>query len=315
MATDHVAFVPVPRFSLLALSASVEALRAANAVSGHPLYRWSLVAPAPGRVASSSGLALDAGALADAGDAAVVAVCGGDRSHTYANRELQRWLRGVARRGATVGALSDASYVVADAGLFDDVRSTIHWHCLDSYRERFPRLDIRASVLELDRRRFSCAGGTSALDLMLTLIQQRHGQDLAAAVADNFIHDHIREAGSTQISAVFQLRRHSRRLAEAARLMTDHIESPLPVRDIARHVDLSGRQLDRLFQQHLGVAPSRYYRGLRLERARHLLIQTGLPIAEIAAATGFASSAHLARCFRQTHGDSPRAYRLASRAP
>ncbi len=314
MQTDHVVFVLIPRFSLLALSASVEALRAANAVSGHPLYRWSLVAAAPGPVTSSSGLALEAESLETAGAATVVAVCGGERSHTYADPDLRSWLRRIAASGALVGALSDGSYVVADSGLFDGVRSTIHWHCLDSYRERFPRLDIRASVFELDRRRFSCAGGTSALDLMLTLVQQHHGEDLAAAVADNYIHDHIREAGSTQVSAVLQLRRRSGRLADAARLMTAHLENPLPIAEIARRLDISGRHLDRLFRRHLETAPGRYYRGLRLERARHLLIQTGLPIAEIAAATGFASSAHLARCFRQAHGCSPRTHRLASRA-
>ncbi len=304
------AFVLVPRFSLLALSSAVEALRAANVAAGHDLYRWRLVSEHAGAVASSSGLTMDARGLDAAENAGVVALCGGERSHDYAPPNLLRWLRHQAKQGRMMGALSDGSFPAAAAGLFDAVPSTIHWHCLEAYRERHPRLDIRASVFELSASRFSCAGGTSALDLMLTLIQRRHGQQLAATVAETYIHDRIREAGSTQrLSAHFELLRHSRPLASAVRLMEQHVDDPLPIHAIAARLNLSVRQLDRLFRRHLQRAPAAYYRSLRVDRARRLLVQTGLQVETIAAATGFSSSAHLARCFRELHGTSPRRYR------
>ena len=311
--TDQFAFLLIPGFSLLGLSAGIEALRAANNVSRAALYSWGLVSETPGPVVSSSGLCMQAEGLDSAEGASLVAVCGGNRSHDYDSPRLYRWLRGLAKRGATVGALSDGSYIVASAGLFEGVRSTIHWHCLDSYRDRFPNLDIRASTFELDHNRFSCAGGTSALDLMLTIIQHRHGQDLAMAVAENFIHDHIREAGSTQLSAYILLRRRSRKLAEAARLMEQNVEQPLTINEMGRQLRLSPRQLDRIFRTHLQTSPGSFYRKLRVDRARHLIVQTGLSIAQIAAATGFSSSAHLARCFRQCYGTSPRAFRNSIR--
>lgn len=309
MPTDRVAFVLVPGFSLLALSAGVEPLRVANAVRGERLFEWVLVSETPGPVVSSSHVPMHAEPLSAAVDTTIVAVCGGNRSHLGDAPLLKPWLRAAGRRGAMVGAFSDASYLVAAAGLYEDVPSTIHWHCLDSYRERFPWLDIRATLFELHERRFSSAGGTASLDLMLTLLQIRHGSDLATAVASTFIHEQIRAAGSGQLSGYFLLQHHSRQLAEAVRLMEHHVETPLPVAEIAERVGASPRQLDRLFQRHLQVSPSHYYRRLRVDRARHLLVQTSLPVVEIAAATGFCSSAHLARCFRDYHRVSPLDYR------
>ncbi|MCS4505985.1 GlxA family transcriptional regulator [Arhodomonas aquaeolei] len=304
------AFVLVPRFSLLALSSAVDALRAANVVSGQTLYEWVTVTPGGGEVEASSGLALRATALEDAGPVTHVAVCGGERSHDWAPEGVRRWLRRRAHEGASVGALSDGSFVVAEAGLFDDVRSTIHWKCLDAYRERYPALDIRASVFELRERRFSCAGGTSALDLLLTMVQRQHGMDLASAVADNYIHDRIRDSESSQrLSAFYHLVGRSPVLARAVKLMEEQVESPMAIAAVAERVGLSVRQLSRLFRRHLSMTPAQYYHTVRIAHARRLLVQTALSVSEVSAATGFCSAAHFARCFREHHGSSPRNYR------
>src|SRR5699024_5733345 len=151
-------------------------------------------------------------------------------------------------------------FVVAQAGLFDRVRSTIHWKCLDAYRERFPGLDIRASVFELQQRRFSCAGGTSALDLFLPMIRDQHDNELAVAVADNYIHDRIRDSESSQrLSAYYHLVGKSPALARAVQLMEAHVESPLTITAIANRIGLSDRHMNRLFQRHLSATPSHYY--------------------------------------------------------
>jgi len=307
--TDRVAFVLVPGFSLLALSAGIEALRAANVVRGERLFDWVLVAAEPGQIASSSALPMHALGLSDAEGCAVIAVCGGNRSHVPQPPQLTRWLREQARAGALVGAFSDGSYVVAEAGLYDQAPSTIHWHCIDSYRERFPMLEVRATLFELHGRRFSCAGGTASLDLMLTVLRQRHGADLAAAVAGTFMHDQIREADRLQRHSWVRMQAHSQPLAEAMRCMEARIDVPFTIAELAAMAEVSPRQLDRLFRRYLDAAPAVYYRQLRLDRARHLLIQTNLPVLEVAAATGFSSSAHLARGFRDRFGASPQAYR------
>ena len=316
----RVEFALVPGFSLLALSCAVDALRAANLVLGRGAYEWRLSAdlgdpPAGDSVPSSShirlptaSLAIRSGASGDAPD--LIAVVGGERSHDYESPALARSLARAAGRGARIGSISDGAFPVAAAGLFDGYRSTIHWKCLDAYRERFPDLDIRNSIYEIDRNRFSCAGGTTSLDLMLTFVMEVHGGETASLVAENYVHDRIREAAQEQhVTAAIRMAGRNRHLAEAILLMERHLEDPLPLDGIAGAVGLSARQLTRLFRGRLGRPAGQFYRDLRIDRAASLLRQTGMSVSEIAVGCGFQSASHLGRHLKRRHGATPGQWR------
>ena len=318
----RVEFALVPGFSLLALSCAVDALRAANLVLGRRAYEWRLTADPgdPGEsggeagVPSSSHIRLPAAPLAARGapDAAsdMIAVVGGERSHDYESPVLAGSLKRAAGRGARIGSISDGAFPVAAAGLFDGYRSTIHWKCLDAYRERFPGLDIRTSIFEIDRTRFSCAGGTTSLDLMLTFVMAAHGAETAALVAENYVHDRIREAAQEQhITAAIRMAGQNRHLAEAILLMERHLEDPLSIDQVAGAAGLSARQLTRLFCSHLRQPPGRFYLDLRIDRAAALLRQTGMSVSEIAVACGFQSASHLGRHLKRRHGATPGQWR------
>lgn len=324
----RIEFFLVPGFSLVALSCAVDALRAANLVLGRRAYDWLLCCDAadpggPGAseagaagVPSSSNIRLPAAPLADRptpGKAPdLFAVVGGERSHSYRSPALVRTLARAAGRGTRIGSISDGAFPVAAAGLFDGYRSTIHWKCLDAYRERFPDLDIRTSIFEIDRNRFSCAGGTTSLDLMLTFVMEAHGAETAALVAENYVHDRIREAAQEQhVTAAIRMAGRNRHLAEAILLMERHLEDPLPVDRIADAVALSARQLTRLFRAHLHRPPGQFYLELRIDRAASLLRQTGLSVSEIAVACGFQSASHLGRHLKRRHGATPGQWRRA----
>ena len=235
---------------------------------------------------------------------------GGERSHDYDSPPLAAALGRAAGRGARIGSISDGAFPVAAAGLFDGYRSTIHWKCLDAYRERFPGLDIRTSIFEIDRNRFSCAGGTTSLDLMLTFVMEAHGAETAALVAENYVHDRIREsAQEQQVTAAIRMAGRKRHLAEAILIMERHLEDPLPVGHIADSVGLSVRQLARLFRDHLRRPPGRFYLDLRIDRAASLLRQTGLSVSEIAVGCGFQSASHLGRHLKRRHGTTPGQWR------
>ena len=311
----HVDFVLVPGFSLLALSCAVDALRAANLVVGRTAYAWRLAADlddsaAGGGVPSSSLIRLPAAPL-ERGCAVpdLVAVVGGERSHRYRSAALAGWLTRAAGRGARIGSISDGAFPVAAAGLFDGYRSTIHWKCLDAYREQFPDLDIRTSIFEVDRARFSCAGGTASLDLMLTFVMEAHGAGTASLVAENYVHDRIREPAQEQHVAAIRMAGGNRHVAEAILLMERHLEDPLPVDRIAGAVGVSARQLSRLFRGRLRRPPGRFYLDLRIDRAAGLLRQTGMSVSEIAVGCGFQSASHLGRHLKRRHGTTPGRWR------
>ena len=305
-------FVLIPGFSMLAVSSAVDVLRAAGLEAPEAGFAWQLLSPsdAAGPVRASSGIALDAAPRrAPAGLDAVV-ICGGERTHDFRDAALEQWLRSAARAGTVIGSLSDGAFLVAATGLFDRCRSTIHWKCQSAYRERFPGLDIRASLLEIDRARFSCAGGTASLDLMLHFVQRVLGTSAAGRIADNYVHDRLRGDDQMQHEAGgFRIAGRDPVLAAALSVMEANMERPLPIAQIADRVGTSTRHLGRRFHRHLNVTPSQQYRGMRLARASGLLRQSNLPIGEIALCCGFQSASHLGRNFRMQYGVSPSAFR------
>ncbi len=87
----------------------------------------------------------------------------------------------------------------------------------------------------------------------------------------------------------------------------------IAVEDLAVEAGLSRSHFSRAFQAATGEPPRDFIIGRRLSRARDLLAQTDLGIAEIAVQTGFSSQAHLSTAFKKRLGLSPARYRAAFR--
>ncbi|MEY8839743.1 AraC family transcriptional regulator, partial [Cribrihabitans sp. XS_ASV171] len=121
-----------------------------------------------------------------------ILVCGGIDVQKATTKRLLGWLRRESRKGLSVGGLCTAAYSLAKAGLLDGKRATIHWENADSFAEEFEEVNLTKSVFQVDGARMTTAGGTSSIDLMLKIIADDHGEDLANAVADQLIYSTIR---------------------------------------------------------------------------------------------------------------------------
>ena len=317
VATEALLFLLIPDFSMIAFTSAIEPLRIANRLSGRRLYEWRLLSRDGGPVAASNGIAIqvDSGiATAEppaTGTPPAVVLCGGLGSEHYQSKEVFSWLRRWDRRGAPIGALCTGAHVLARAGLLDRHRCTIHWENLPGFIEAFPEIPVTSDLYEIDRNRFTCSGGTAALDLMLHRIALAHGDELATKVSEQCIVDRIRGPHDRQRMPLrLRLGVHHPKLINAVEIMEGNIEEPLSQESLAGRIDLSRRQLERLFRRHLGRTPAQYYLETRLERARHLLFQTDMPIMSVACATGFVSASHFTTCYRQMFGKTPRAERV-----
>jgi len=96
--------------------------------------------------------------------------------------------------------------------------------------------------------------------------------------------------------------------------MESNLEEPLSQTELAQRVNLSTRQLERLFRKYLGATPTRYYLNQRLRRAQQLLLKTTLSILTVGLACGFVSASHFSKCYRECFGKTPRAERSAKHA-
>jgi transcriptional regulator GlxA family with amidase domain len=307
----HVGIVLIPGFSLMAFASTVEPLRSANLMAGSLLYRWSYVSTSPGTVQASAGLdVMTAGFPSDDADFDAVVVCGALGCETYKNEKLFAFLRKCERRGALVGAISTASFVLARAGLLHNRHCTVHWDYLEAFRETYPDALVSEELFVIDRNIFTCAGGTAAMDAMLHLIRQHHGDQLAGQVADQFIHGQVRQARDSQrMTTRNRIGVIQPKLIKAIELMEQSHETQFKPVEIARNLKISSRQLERLFKRYLNSTPSKYHLKLRLERARRLLQHSHLPAMEIAVACGFTSASHFTKCYRLQFGRVPTADR------
>ena len=312
-------FILLDQFTMLCFSSAVEALRIANRMSGKELYRWTLAGEG-GEVAWCSagiGFKLDCD-LPDITRDDTVLVCGGIDVAAATSKKMLNWLRREACKGATIGGLCTAGYTLAKAGLLDGKRATIHWENQDSFIEEFEDVTLTKSVFVIDGNRITTAGGTASIDLMLKIIADDHGEDLANLVADQLIYTSIRTDQDTQrLSIPTRIGVRHPKLGQVIRMMEQNIEEPISPATLARDVDMSTRQLERLFRRYLNRSPKRYYMELRLGKARNLLMQTDMSVINVALACGFASPSHFSKCYRAhyattpyrergTHGNKPR---------
>ena len=303
----HFVFVLLPRFSLLAFAAAVDALRVTNRTAGRTCYTWTLVGDGGVEATSSAGVTMRLdGDLDVLNRDDTVIVCGGIDVQDATSRRLVNWLRREARRGCAMGGLCTGAHALAAAGLLDGRRATIHWENLDSFAEDFAEVDLVRSVFAIDGGRYTTAGGTASLDLMLKLIARQVGEDTAAAVADQLIHAAIRTDGDTQrLSVPTRFGVRHPKLARVITTMEAHVEDPVSPAVMARDVGLSTRQLERLFRRYLNRSPKKYYMELRLSKARNLLMQTDMSVINVALACGFTSPSHFSKCYRAQYATTP----------
>ncbi|WP_230411811.1 GlxA family transcriptional regulator [Denitromonas iodatirespirans] len=294
---------------MMAFTGALDAMVTANLLSPTPLYTCRTLGLAAGLIRSDLGIQVSPDGLlverkADEFD--LLIICGGYRSGLHAPRAVLDKLRAVAHRHRILGSLWNGVHLLAEAGVLDGYACTVHPESRPGLEEAYPNVDIRPLPFVIDRDRISCAGANSALGMMLALIRQQHGNEIAEGIAGILACD--RNMDDFQGHSMPSLA-HSPTLPPPLRLalelMESNIEEPLGVEELARLAQISSRQLDRLFLHHIGTSPARYYLELRITRARRLLLQTNEPITNIAIACGFTGAPHFSRCYRNFFGETP----------
>jgi AraC-like DNA-binding protein len=186
-------------------------------------------------------------------------------------------------------------------------RVAMHWEDAAACEDLADDVVPSPSIIEVSGRWTSCAGGLAVVDLGLMLVQEFAGSPVALRVMDALCIDRLREPGARQrTAAAGVLGVQVPVLAEAIALMEANVEEPLTADDLARLIGVSRRHLERLFKQHLGTVPSRYYLDIRLQRARKLLRETAHSLLQVALMCGFSSGSHFSTTYSSIYGIAPR---------
>ncbi|GAA4212245.1 GlxA family transcriptional regulator [Actinocatenispora rupis] len=293
--------------------------RRARAADGTPLYEVVTCALRPGPVATDADFPIDVRRGPDElarADTVVLPAAHGPGSTDETGR-LEPGLGAALDRirpGTRIASICTGAFVLAAAGLLDGRRATTHWQSAARFRSLFPAVDLDPDVLYEDAGDvLTSAGEAAGIDLCLHLIRTDHGAAVANEVARASVVSPHRDGGQAQYVArpVPEPAVSSTGAARAWAL--DHLDRPLTLRDLAGRESMSVRTFTRRFREEVGVSPGRWLTARRIDRARHLLEETDLPVDRIAADAGFGTAASLRAHLRAELRTSPSAYRATFR--
>ncbi|ADZ66406.1 transcriptional regulator [Brucella melitensis] len=309
-----IVFFLVPNFSMIAFATAIEPLRIANQMLGYDAYQWRLTSVDGKPVTASNGVECAVNAslederryLQREQRPSMVFVCSGVHVEEFRNKSVFAWLREEYNRGVAVGGLCTGAHILAAAGLLSGRRCAIHWENLPGFSEAFPKAEVYADLFEVDSNLYTCAGGTASLDMMLKLIGDDFDANLVNKICEQALTDRVRSPQDRQrLPLRARLGIQNSKVLTIIEMMEANLSEPQALINVAHTIGLSRRQVERLFRQEMGRSPARYYLEIRLDRARHLLLQSSMPVVEVAVACGFVSASHFSKCYRELYGRSP----------
>lgn len=230
------------------------------------------------------------------------------------HQHLLPWLRQLAARGSWLCAVGTGSFLLAEAGLLDALPATTHWFYFDQFSKRYPQIPLQRRHLITEAGNIFCAGSVNSVaDLAIHFIDKMYGRQIARKVEAQF---------SPEIRRPFEMHAYSlghgdvhadEVVAQAQDYLRRRQHETLRMPQLAEHLGISPRSLNRRFKEATGTSPGEYLQQQRLNNARDLLRTSNLSIAEVAAACGYGDSGYFCRLFNATMKQTPRAYRDAAR--
>lgn len=306
----QIGFLIFPGFPMACLTSMIEPLRAANEIAGSDTFSWKLVSENGARVEASAKVWFEPElSLDDCAGLDQLFLLSGPSSQFENPTNSEGRLRKLARHGLKMGAVSGGIFPLARAGLLSGYTTSVHW-CYDAaFEAEFPRLSATEDVIMIDRDRTTASGAAAAFDLSLLLIESVLGADVATEVACWFQHPLVRGQGVTQRKPTFAAESTQDMLPEIVRqaveIFSDHIYDPINISDVAEQVDVSVRQLERLFVRATGNTPGGYYKSMRMHKARQLLLYSKDTMTQIALSVGYSTAPSMSKRYQEVFGIRP----------
>jgi AraC family transcriptional activator FtrA len=201
--------------------------------------------------------------------------------------------------------------VVAAGGVLVGKRATTHWRYAERLAQRHPAIHVEPDALYIDNGQvITSAGSAAGLDMLLHLVRRDYGARVGNMVAQRLVVAPHREGGQAQFLPRPMPADEAGRLARLMEWLRRHPARPHTVATMARQAAMSPRTLQRQFRDSTGMGPVEWLTRERVAIAKELL-ETPLPLAQVAEQAGFGSEETLRHHFRRVAATTPGAYRKA----
>lgn len=220
------------------------------------------------------------------------------------------WVKSTADNSRRVGASCLGTFVLAAAGVLDGKRAVTHWQWCDNLAHRFPAVTVdRSAIFIKDGHVNTSAGISTGIDLALSFVEEDFGRARAQAIAEWLVLYVRRTGNQGQLSQLLQAQKSwTSRFDRLQEWAQERLDEPLTVDVMARFAGMSERHFARAFHEEKGVTPARFVEELRVEAAKHMLVDSRAGLKEVATRCGFGSADSLRRSFRRVTGTTPAEY-------
>lgn len=277
-----------------------------------PPYAPRVIAAQSEPVMSSAGLALVADPLpAKDIPCDTLIIAGGWGVYAAAEAPaLVDWVRQQASLSRRVASVCTGAFLLAASGWLDGRRVVTHWTRCEQLAQQYPLLRVEPNPIFInDGPVWTSAGVTAGIDLALAMVEADLGRAMALEVARQLVVFLKRPGGQSQFSVTLALQKHGGRFDELHAWIAEHLGMDLSIPTLALQAGMSERSFIRHYRVETGQTPARAIELIRVETARRLLSETGVPIKRLALQCGFGSEETLRRSFLRAMGVTPQAYR------
>ncbi len=309
-----VAMALFPDFLLLDMAGPLEVFSIANRyLPAAQHYQIVTIGTEPGALRASNGVEVQTDLLLDQAHGAydVLLVPGGPGAYNESHPALLPWLKAVAPQARRYGSICTGAFVLGHAGLLDGHRVTTHWHYTERLIKAFPKAIVETDRIYLQDGRLITSGGvTAGIDLALSIVAQDHGKHVAVEVAKVLLVVMKRQGGQAQFSPMTAaVGTQETAITRVQNHVLAHLEQAFTIESMAELAGMSARHFARLFAKDVQMTPMAFLQGARIDRARHLLETTDLPLKTVAFHAGFGSVRYMRFLFSEKLGLNPTQYR------
>jgi transcriptional regulator GlxA family with amidase domain len=224
------------------------------------------------------------------------------------------WIQQQYQRGVNICSVCSGTFVLAASRMLNHKTCTTHWKCIDYLKENHPTIKVVNDQLYVkDGNMYTSAGMTSGIDMALFIVEENYGPVITAKVAREMVVFMRRTGAQSQGSIYMDFRTH---IHPAIHTVQDYIiQHPAEknaIEDLAELVNMSERNLTRLFKKHTGISIHDFKTTCRLAQAENLLKHPGYTIEYIAAQCGFKDARQLRRLWQEHYGKSPSKFKATT---
>lgn len=298
----RIGFIVPKRFQMMSLAA-LTVFEMANLPPAGQRYVIRLLSEHGGSVESSGGMKLETEAFGDTAFDTVIVGSITEMKIPSADAGVVAFVREAAKASRRVTSICSGAFVLAEAGLLDGRRATMHWAHAAEFRLRFPKVKTEEDrIFVNDGPIWTSAGMTAGIDLALALLDNDLGPDTARMAARLLVMNQRRLGGQMQHSALLDMTPKSDRIESVLTHIRRNLRNPLTIEELADVANLSPRQFSRAFLAETGQSPAKAVEQLRLEAARFMIEQGRHTISVVAQEAGFADRERMRRAFVRTFG-------------